>query len=349
MWAGKHGFRSDEVLAAARDNTGLKGKLHILATVSDVDLRALLRSCWCTIYPSHVEGWGLPVAESLAFGKPCLAAGTSSIPEVGGSLAWYFDPNDVDEATNLVLSLIEEPQRVSERAQEIQRKFQRRSWAEVALAFEAAVSGLATSSRSRPVTDLLQMRPGQSYTACSLAERTPLSLNEAFVRQTMFNEGWYAAETWGRWMRQPGGALHLHLPRFAGAKVCRVYLAVVTMQSWRGRALRIACRETGFEAVAAIKAGRAYRLLVDLPLAGGLVDLELTVDRFDPVIGTDPRLLSIGIVEVGVVHNGEPGRAECDGARAPGQTIKLRARPIGTAPSGLERWRARVRRVFNLE
>ena len=54
------------------------GKLVLLDRPDDVELAWLYRHCRFTLFPSLAEGYGLPVAESLAFGKRCIA---SDLPE----------------------------------------------------------------------------------------------------------------------------------------------------------------------------------------------------------------------------------------------------------------------------
>jgi glycosyltransferase involved in cell wall biosynthesis len=74
-----------------------KDRIVHLDDVSDDELAALYQECIFTVFPSLAEGWGLPVAESLAAGKLCLASNATAIPEVGGSLLEYFDPTDAGE------------------------------------------------------------------------------------------------------------------------------------------------------------------------------------------------------------------------------------------------------------
>jgi glycosyltransferase involved in cell wall biosynthesis len=85
----------------------LGGRIQILPDVTDDELASLYAACRFTIYPSFVEGWGLPVQESLAFGRPCLASSATSIPEAGLDLAAYFDPCDSAEFESLLLRWIE--------------------------------------------------------------------------------------------------------------------------------------------------------------------------------------------------------------------------------------------------
>lgn len=62
--------------------------------VPDEDLVDLYRLCKAFIFPSYYEGFGLPVLEALACGRPVIAANTSSLPEVLGCEAALFDPCD---------------------------------------------------------------------------------------------------------------------------------------------------------------------------------------------------------------------------------------------------------------
>jgi len=49
------------------------------------------------VFPSMYEGFGLPVLESFACGTPVACSRTSSLPEVGGEFAFYFDPSDEND------------------------------------------------------------------------------------------------------------------------------------------------------------------------------------------------------------------------------------------------------------
>jgi glycosyltransferase involved in cell wall biosynthesis len=102
-------FLKDELAAIGY----LDGRIRILSDVSDEELACLYAMCRFTIFPSFVEGWGLPVQESIAFGRPCLASSATSIPEAGLDLATYFDAYNLPEFETLLGHWIENPSEVA--------------------------------------------------------------------------------------------------------------------------------------------------------------------------------------------------------------------------------------------
>ena len=91
--AGRMGWQTEAFMDALstfkfRDDVILTGYLP------RTDLAALTGSAYALVYPSLWEGFGLPVLEAMQCGVPVLASGNSSVPEVAGGAALYFDPND---------------------------------------------------------------------------------------------------------------------------------------------------------------------------------------------------------------------------------------------------------------
>ncbi|MCI0481492.1 MAG: glycosyltransferase family 4 protein, partial [Candidatus Dadabacteria bacterium] len=78
------GRGADSLHAQARLGRPIREVILVLSHVTDAELSYLYRHALFTVYPSLYEGWGLPVAESLAYGKFCIASSASSLPEVGG-------------------------------------------------------------------------------------------------------------------------------------------------------------------------------------------------------------------------------------------------------------------------
>jgi len=70
----------------------------VTGRVDDAELETLYAHAAAVVVPSLYEGFGMPVLEAMARGKPVVAARNSSLPEVGGDAAVYVDdPNDPEE------------------------------------------------------------------------------------------------------------------------------------------------------------------------------------------------------------------------------------------------------------
>jgi glycosyltransferase involved in cell wall biosynthesis len=65
----------------------------LLPRVDDAQLGALYRGAALFVYPSLYEGFGLPPLEAMSAGCPVLVSRTSSLPEICGDAAHYFDPS----------------------------------------------------------------------------------------------------------------------------------------------------------------------------------------------------------------------------------------------------------------
>ena len=95
---GRLGWNADAFLEEYVATQGLSGKVSLLSnSVTDEELARFYANAQFTVYPSRYEGWGLPVSESLAFGKVAIVANNSSLPEAGGKLATYFESGNVDD------------------------------------------------------------------------------------------------------------------------------------------------------------------------------------------------------------------------------------------------------------
>lgn len=88
---------------------GIEERVHILGYVEDLTLAALYRHCSFLVFPSLYEGFGIPVVEAMQFGKPVLCSNQTSLPEVAGEAALYFDPRIPQEIENAMYRVLTEP------------------------------------------------------------------------------------------------------------------------------------------------------------------------------------------------------------------------------------------------
>lgn len=82
-----------ESLTAYIHSLGLEKWITLPGYVTDNELAQLMHTCKALIFPSLYEGFGMPVVEAMAIGKPVLCSNVTSLPEIAGDAALLFDPN----------------------------------------------------------------------------------------------------------------------------------------------------------------------------------------------------------------------------------------------------------------
>jgi glycosyltransferase involved in cell wall biosynthesis len=103
---GKKGWLWEEILAAP-EKFKVADRVKFLDFVGDENLPSLYKNALCFVLPSLYEGFGLPVLEAMKLGCPVVISNVSSLPEVGGDAALYFDPqsvSDMAEKLNVVIN-----------------------------------------------------------------------------------------------------------------------------------------------------------------------------------------------------------------------------------------------------
>lgn len=129
--AGREGWLAEAVVHGLRNDPLVKDKIIFSGPVNDANLRWLYENCLFTVFPSVYEGWGLPVAESLHYGKVCAASGSSSIPEVGGDLNVYYSPYDPAQCLKVIEGLLDTGERQKLEAR-IKKSYKPTAWQDTA-------------------------------------------------------------------------------------------------------------------------------------------------------------------------------------------------------------------------
>ena len=130
--AGRVGWLVADLMQQLENASWLDGHVVMVDGPTDAELSALYRGCGFTVFPSLYEGWGLPVSESLSFGKVCVASNRTSVPEAGGPYCLYHDPDSVSEAVALLRRVIEQPELIAEREAMLRRDFRPTPWSDAA-------------------------------------------------------------------------------------------------------------------------------------------------------------------------------------------------------------------------
>ncbi|MDK4724014.1 glycosyltransferase [Rhizobium sp. CNPSo 3968] len=89
--AGGSGAGADEIRAVGKNVEGVE----ILGFVSDEDLRELYRTANAFVYPSYLEGFGVPILEAASWGLPIMTSITGATSEVSPAGSILVDPYNV--------------------------------------------------------------------------------------------------------------------------------------------------------------------------------------------------------------------------------------------------------------
>lgn len=114
VFAGRIGWHLEAFKELLESDPSLQAAIQIVSKPTDEQLSALYRDCLFTVFPSQYEGWGLPIGESLWFGKACIASESTSMPEVGGDLVSYVNPHDVDQLASKIIELLSDETSIRE-------------------------------------------------------------------------------------------------------------------------------------------------------------------------------------------------------------------------------------------
>jgi glycosyltransferase involved in cell wall biosynthesis len=120
----------DELTQQAQ--AALGARVCFLGWVTDEELDGLYRACDCLAFPSLAEGFGLPVLEAMRRGTPVVCSSASSLPEIAGEAALYFNPLDTVDMARGIERVLTEPSLAAdlvERGHAQARKF---SWEKTA-------------------------------------------------------------------------------------------------------------------------------------------------------------------------------------------------------------------------
>jgi glycosyltransferase involved in cell wall biosynthesis len=93
-------------LRALAAELGIAERVHFPPWISEPELDGLYDMASCLVLPSFMEGFGLPILEAMRHGVPVACSNVSSLPEVAGSAALYFNPSSQEEITQAIERLL---------------------------------------------------------------------------------------------------------------------------------------------------------------------------------------------------------------------------------------------------
>jgi len=130
--AGRTGWMTDDVLAMLTNEAAAKSGVVHFGNAQDAVLDALYEHAAFCVYPSLYEGFGLPVIEAFAHGRPVIASAGGAVPEAAAGLAPCVDPKDEDAWVTAIGRWLGDPQLVDAQARRVREQFSWPSWPEAA-------------------------------------------------------------------------------------------------------------------------------------------------------------------------------------------------------------------------
>ena len=125
---------------------GVHKQVRYLGFLEERELQAVYLISVALIFPSRFEGFGLPILEAFEAGLPVVSSNATTLPEVAGGAAMYFDPDAPDELASHMKSILENHSLREKMAEQGKMALSRFSMQETARRFQSLYDRIAKRS-----------------------------------------------------------------------------------------------------------------------------------------------------------------------------------------------------------
>jgi len=101
---GKRGWENENIIDMIDRCDSLNGYVHELSNLSDKELFGILKGSKALLFPSFVEGWGMPLVEAMTLNVPVICSDIPVFKEAGQGLADYISPINGEAWGEVVLN-----------------------------------------------------------------------------------------------------------------------------------------------------------------------------------------------------------------------------------------------------
>jgi glycosyltransferase involved in cell wall biosynthesis len=271
---GKWGWQIDQLQKHLAKSDYLGGRLYIYSAISDENLDFLYQNCLFTIYPSFAEGWGLPVGESLWYGKPCVTSKLTAMPEVGGSLCKYLDPFDIDDGYRIVADVLADRPALAAWTAKVRSEFKPKTWKSFSNELFTIVQQYGCDARLGGARNNVILESGEIATFGDDPLAQIDGKGGALVTARMSRMiGWHGLEAWGCWAARRRATLRFQTRLDAGVDVI-VYLHLKTQDGDESADCTIKVNDTAtfIDGLGTVPTWRTARGQIG---DGGVIDIAL--------------------------------------------------------------------------
>ena len=103
--AGRIGWKCDALIERIRQHPQLNQRLFMFNDLTDKSLEYAYSNATALVFPSYVEGFGLPLVEAMQRGLPAMGSDIPVFREIGGPFMAYFDLNDPQTLVDLMTQM----------------------------------------------------------------------------------------------------------------------------------------------------------------------------------------------------------------------------------------------------
>jgi glycosyltransferase involved in cell wall biosynthesis len=139
VFVGRRGWAMEDLFHEIRTNPLTRDTIILLHDASDTELVLLYKACAFVVFPSLFEGFGLPLAEALGYGKLCVSSNAGALAEIGGDLVMRIDPKDTLAWASTIARLMTNRAEIDEWEARVRLAHHPVTWDDAAKSFFGAV------------------------------------------------------------------------------------------------------------------------------------------------------------------------------------------------------------------
>lgn len=129
--AGQNHFDYTRIVLEAARQAGVQDRVKLIGTISEDEKFWYYQHCEAFLFPSVGEGFGLPIIEAMWFGKPVFLSTETCLPEIGGTVAYYFKTFDAESMRHTFNECMQQ-YRLTNPQQKIKERAAKFSWSKAA-------------------------------------------------------------------------------------------------------------------------------------------------------------------------------------------------------------------------
>ena len=141
IFAGRIGWEGQEFTERLKTHPKYGKNIFFFEGKNDETISYLYQTAFFSVFPTFMEGYGMPAVESLIYGTPVLLSDIPVMHEVAGGFADYFNPSDPKQLANLVLNGLNNQEKYFQKKREL-AYYQPQTWKQFGESLAEGICGI---------------------------------------------------------------------------------------------------------------------------------------------------------------------------------------------------------------